>query len=182
MSRFSAELSRHHARPITDIGETDGDELHSSGSQMRRSHAAVHTSHPAPHPAGMGAGQPSATNGAHPHPAADWPAWTDAASSDVADAKASPGVDAEGLDAHLDSIELYVPPLTSFLLHSTYRDLQVRHRDLSAPARKARMPAEEAAEAGLPREGVQACTGEGSGRGSRGSEGELPGTAQPTMG
>jgi hypothetical protein len=179
MSRFSAELSRHHARPIADIGEAGDDEVHSSGHQMRRSHPTLHAPHPAPHPAGLTAGHSAAANGAPPHPAADWPSWTDAASSDVADARASPGVDAECLDAHLDSIELYVPPLTSFLLHSTYRDLQARHRDLSAPARKVRMPAEEAVEAGLPREGEQAWAGQGS---CRASGGELLGAVQPTPG
>jgi hypothetical protein len=210
MSRFNTELSRHHTRPITDVWGNDGDDqvhqMPPSSSQMRRSHAALHTPHAAGatgHPTNGATGQHAAAgatghptghhphgatghppngatgqqnNGAtghqphgatgHPppnggptHPSSDWPSWTDAASSDVADAKASPGVDSECLDAHLDYIELYVPPLTSFLLHSTYRDTQVRHRDLSAPARNKRMPTEEATEAGLPREGGQTPDG-----------------------
>jgi len=67
---------------------------------------------------------------------ADATAWTEASSENGRDGKTTSPAggqsDAEGLDAHLDRIELYVPPLTATLLEWTHRDLQVKHRDISA--------------------------------------------------
>jgi len=75
-------------------------------------------------------------DGADSRDDADATAWTEASSENGRDGKTTSPAggqsDAEGLDAHLDRIELYVPPLTATLLEWTHRDLQVKHRDISA--------------------------------------------------
>ena len=73
-------------------------------------------------------------DGADSRDDADATAWTEASSENGRDGKTTSPAggqsDAEGLDAHLDRIELYVPPLTATLLEWTHRDLQAELANL----------------------------------------------------